>query len=290
MLGPAARAQTVHSLSEVPGALTTPDGRSTFARQMAGAAAPDPLGLKLPAAITASAVAALLLPAGDAAPLNAVGAKPLPGATDLYVAMACTGGDVPTKPEDARCTAYSGDAAVKSLKVYVGLLRMEPGAAPTLAARPVAVDSKADWRDTDLPDAPDVLGDAGGDAIPATAFSGFDLAPYVIAPGVRAFGLRGTWTDGYSGGMAEYGALYLFAANGGALKQVFTAPMSEYRDIAGDWHKDQTRDHQITDLADVLIVTPYSTDGHFDLLLHRRGGKESAVFRWSSGIYRRVEK
>jgi hypothetical protein len=44
-------------------------------------------------------------------------------------------------------------------------------------------------------------------------------------------------------------ALYLFAIGGDRLRQVFAAPMSAYRDIAGDWHKDATRDHDITDSA-----------------------------------------
>jgi hypothetical protein len=290
LLGSAAAAQTVHSLDQVPGALSTPEGKGVFAQQMAGAPAPDLLGLKLPAGMTASTVAALLRPAGDAAPLNTVGVKPLPGEAGLYVAVVCTGGDVPSKPDDDHCTAYSGGDAVASLKVYVGLLRMQPGAAPTLAALPVAVDRRVDWRHTDLADAPEALDDASGDLIAATGFSALDLAPYVIAPGVRAFGLRGKWDDGYSGGLAEYQALYLFGVKDGALRQVFAAPMSEYRDVAGEWHADQTRDHEITDLADLLIVTPKITNGYFDLHLKRRGGKETALFQWSAGSYQRVGK
>ena len=288
--GPAMAADTVHSLNAVPGALKTPEGKSTFAQQMAGAEPPDLLGLTLPAGMTAASVAALVLPPGNAAPLNAVGVKPVPGEAGLFAAIVCTGGDVPAGPDDARCSAYSGDAAVQSLKVYAGLLRMTPGTAPALAVRPVAVNTMADWRNTDLPDAPDALQDASGDSIPATSFSGFDLAPYVIAPGVRAFGLRGKWEDGYSGGMAEYSALYLFAAIDGALTQVFTAPMSEYRDIAGDWHKDGTRDHQITDVAKLLSIARHASDGYSDVRLTRRGGKGADVFRWSAGTYKRVER
>jgi hypothetical protein len=284
LLAPGAGAQTVHALDKVPGALKTPEGKSTFAQQMAGAPAPDLLGLKLPPGFTAAAVAALLRPPGDTAPLNAVGVRALPGEAGLYAAVLCTGGDVPVKPDDPACTAYSGDAALASLTLHVGLLRMLPGAAPALAARPVTVDSRVDWSRTDLPDAPEA---ADGAPIPASEFSGFDLAPYVIAPGVRAFGLRGKWEEGYSGGMAEYTALYLFAVQGGALRQVFTSPMSEYRDIAGDWHKDQTRDHHITDLADVLIIGTHRTDGYFDLRLRRRGGRQEAVFHWAGGRYQR---
>ncbi len=106
--------------------------------------------------------------------------------------------------------------------------------------------------------------------------------PYRIAPDEPAFGLRGAWMESYSGGGAYYTALYLFAVGGDRLRQVFAASMSAYRDIAGDWHKDETRDHDITVSANVLVVSPRSTNGHFDLVVKSRAGSWQRVFRWSS--------
>lgn len=260
--GPALWAQTVHSLNDVPGALTTPDGKSTGARQMPGAEPPDHLGLKLPAGMTAAAVAAPLLPAGDPAPLNAVGVKPVPGEMGRFAAIVCTGGDVPAHPDDTRCSAYSGEDAVKSLTVYVGPVRM------TAAAGPVAV--------------------AGG-----RRYQG-GLAQH------RSAGCAGCTARrrlGYDSGRQLLGlrSRALFRCPGRARLRVarqmggwIFRGMAEYRDIAGDWHKDHKRDHHITDLADLLIVPPHSSEGYFDPRLNRRGGKVSELFRWAAGMYWRA--
>lgn len=80
--------------------------------------------------------------------------------------------------------------------------------------------------------------------------------------------------------MASY-ALYLFAVADGALKMVLAVPMSSYTDIAGDWHKDGTRKHDITQSANILIVSKHSTNGHFDLRLKSRTGHWQRHYQWS---------
>jgi hypothetical protein len=278
----AAWAQTAHSLDKVPALLTTPESKNAYAQQMEGKPAPDKLGVHLPAALSAQQITALLLPAGSTAKLNVVGAKPLPGQADRYVAIVCTGGDIPTGPDDPLCTRGQGDDAGPPLQAILGIIEAQSGATPRLVAKPVAVDGMVNWRDTALPSAPDPLDDAKGDAIPPDSFDGFDLASYRIAPDQLAFGLRGAWMDTYSGGGGEYSALYLFTVVDGAVKQILAVPMSAFKDVAGDWHKDQTRDHQITDGANVLIVSAHSTDGHFDLLVKSRVGHSQRLYRWSA--------
>ncbi|HTC08825.1 MAG TPA: hypothetical protein VK726_08610 [Acetobacteraceae bacterium] len=97
-----------------------------------------------------------------------------------------------------------------------------------LIATSPRVDDLANWRDTDLPAAPQALDDAKGDSVAPDGFDGFDLAPYQIAPGQRAFGLRGKWSEACSGGGAEYSALYLLAVVDGAVEQILAVPMSAH--------------------------------------------------------------
>jgi len=278
---PAAIAQTAHSLDQVPALLKTPEARNFYAQQMAGAPAPDKLGVHLPTGLSAQQITALLPPPAGAK-LNVVGAKPLPGQADRYVALVCTGGSIPTGPDDTPCTRVLGDDAASPLQVMLGVIEMKPGAAPTLAAKSLRVDGKVNWKDTALPAAPQALDDAADGTITPDGYDGFDLAPYKIATDQTAFGLRGVWTESYSGGGANYSALYLFGVIDGAVKQILAVPMSAFQDIAGDWHKDGTRDHQITDAANLLVVTSHSTAGHFDLLLKSRTGNRQRTYRWSA--------
>lgn len=290
----AARAETAHSLGQVPSLLKTPESKQVFKEQMQGTPAPDKLGVHLPSGLTAQEIIALLLPADSktpAPPLNIVGAKPLPGETDLYVAIVCTGGDIPTSATDTPCNQFPGGNVKPYLRAHLGIIKMKPGEAPQAAAKPVLVDGSLDWSDTGLSSAPDAADESGSNGITPQQFDGFDLAPYRISKSQRAFGLRGEWFDGYSGGMGSYSALYLFAVVDGALKMVLATPMSSYKDIAGDWHKDGTRDHDITQAAHVLIVLKHSTNGHFDLELRNRTGHWRRLYQWSAtaAAYRPVK-
>lgn len=281
----ASRAETAKSLGQVPSLLKTPEAKKVFKEQMEGAPTPDKLGIRLPAGLTAKAIAALVLPADNKAPLNTVGAKALPDQPDLYAAIVCTGGDVPTGPTDMKCNQFSGSNAKPPLQAHLGVIEMKPGAAPRLIAKPTTVDGTVTWRNTGLPSAPDAL-----DGPSPQQYDGFDLAPYRISKTERAFGLRGAWSDSYSGGMGSYSALYLFAVIDGTLKEVLAVPMSSYKDIAGDWHKDGTRSHDITQGANVLIISKRSTNGYFDLLLKARIGHWQRLYQWSkaAGAYRPV--
>ncbi len=132
--------------------------------------------------------------------------------------------------------------------------------------------------------------EANGAGITPDSFDRFDLAPYTIAPDQTAFGLRGNWMESYSGGGANYTGLCLFMPVGGELQQVLAVPMSAYADIAGEWHKDGTRDHDITDAGNVLVISKHVTDGHFDLIVKNRKGHWRRTFRWSKTAYRAVGK
>lgn len=281
-----AAAQSVHSLDQVPGALKTPEARAAFAEQMEGRPLPDGLGVRLPDGLTAAQVAALLIPAGDDSVPNLVGARPLPGQSGVYVAIACTGGDRRDAPDDPKCSQDGYGEPHPPLRVHVGLIEARAGSAPRNLARPLALDAAVDWSDAILGDAPIDAEDAEGGQLEPQAIVRFDLAPYLIAPGQRAFGLIGSWSEGYSGGGADFGALFLIAVVDGDLKQVLSLPMWFSKNIAGEWHDDGTRDHHLTEEAAVLIVTTRSTAGHFDLQQKTRVSKESRTFKWSAATKR----
>jgi hypothetical protein len=291
ILGQPALAETVHSLDQVPGHLKTPQARKYFEEQIEGKPAPDLLGVHLPAVLPASAVVKLLVPDGDTEKPNLIGAEPWPARPNSYVAIVCTGGTAPFQPDEPRCARDAGDETEPPLHVYLGVIEAKDGTAPILVAASAPVDCATNWRNSTLPRQPMAADDAKDGIIEPGSFDQFDLAVYRIAPGQRAFGLRGGWTESYSGGGANFTSLCLFAADGDRLRQVLAVPMSAYSDIAGDWHKDHTRDHDITDAANVLIVSAHSTNGHFDLTVKGGTAFTQRTFRWSTAAdaYRPVK-
>jgi len=286
-LGQLAHAETVHSLGEVPSRLKTPEAKKYFSEQMQGKAAPDLLGVHLPAGFTAETIANALVPHDDKGRPHLIGAKPWPARPNSYVAIVCTGGSEPYSAGESTCARSRGDDKEPPLHVYLGVFALKTGSAASLEAASGPIDCATDWSRSNLPRQPSAADDADG-LVKPEGFDRFDLANYKIAPDQIAFGLRGSWSEGYAGGGANFTALCLFAVDGHRLKQVLAAPMSAYADIAGDWHKDGTRDHDITDAANVLVISRHETDGHFDLLLKGRGHGKGRTFRWakSAAAYR----
>ncbi len=279
-------AETVPSLDQIPKHLKTPQARHFFSEQIEGKAPPDKLGVRLPDGLTAKSIADMLVPASDTAPANLAGAKPWPGHLDQFVAIVCTGGAKPYTPKEPRCAKPDPDSKEPPQHVYLGVIEIKDGA-PRLLARSSAIDGATRWADSGLARQPMDADDA---AIAPDSFDSFDFAPYKIAKDQTAFGLRAAWTESYSGGGAYFTALCLFAVQDGKVKSILTAPMSAYADVAGDWHKDGTRDHHITDEANVVIVSQNATDGHFDLLIKNK--KWRRVYKWSAaaGGYRAASK
>jgi hypothetical protein len=283
----AALAAEVHSLDQVPGALKTPEGKATFSEQMEGTPAPDALGIHLPVALSAKIITDLLIPPDDSNARNFIGAKPWPARPDSYVAIVCTGGAEPLEADPQCAQPRDYDKKQQPLHVYLGVIEVKDGAAPRLVAKSDPVNVTVNWKNSGLPAQPMAVEDAKGAPIVPDRFDRFDLAAYKITPDTLAFGLRGNWFEGYSGGGAEYGSLHLFALEGDVLKPVLSVPMSAYSDVAGEWHKDQTRNHTIKEGSNVLVVSPHAVDLHFDLSVKNRSGHWQRLYRWSktAGVY-----
>ena len=104
-----AAAETVHSLDQVPGKLKSPEAKKFFSEQMEGKPAPDLLGTHLPSALSADAIAKLLVPLADKSEPHLVGAKPWDALPNAYVAIVCTGGEKPYSAKEPVCAKTIGD-------------------------------------------------------------------------------------------------------------------------------------------------------------------------------------
>jgi len=116
-----------------------------------------------------------------------------------------------------------------------------------------------------------------------SSWSRFDLAAYQLHTGEYAFGVRAGSSEGYAGGGADFEALYLFVIDGKSLRVVFAQPMAFDKMLAGEWHKDGTRSHDVSDAANALTILPSMTGGYHDLQLREKaGGKWRRRFKWSA--------
>ncbi|HDR9481845.1 TPA: hypothetical protein QDC20_003260 [Burkholderia aenigmatica] len=281
-------AGTAHSLDEVPGKFSSPEARAAYARDMSGAPEQDGFGVHLPPGFTKQALVAQLAPGQPLGRVVLVGAKPWPQRPGAFVAIVCaapTDGlarDVLKLGVPTDCEGYEHHPGVDDTKELVWLGVFERGAdgAPCLVARTEQpLDQAIDWSQTNI-ESPDPARTEDV-AIRPERWLRFDLAPYALRAGDAAFGVRAGWSAGYSGGGASFEALYLFRIDGKTLRVVFAQPMMYYQDVAGDWHRDGTRDHDITEASNTLNVLPASTEGFHDLQLRQRGGKWRQTFRWS---------
>ncbi|SAL31678.1 hypothetical protein AWB69_02697 [Caballeronia udeis] len=285
---------TVHSLSGVRGAMQTSDAQKMFDHSMSGAPQPDGFGTKLPAGFTTAFLVEQLAPGQDARSVVLSGAKPWPLRPNSYVAMIC----LADSPELAASALKYPPASCDSLgsddtdprRVWFGVFESNGSGAPRLVARTEApVATPTDWRDTNI-DRPDKLdaSDTGSEqeAMPSS-WSRFDLAAYQLRTGEYAFGVRAGWSEGYAGGGADFEALYLFVIDGKSLRVVFAQPMAFDKMLAGDWNKDGTRSHDVSDAANALTILATMTGGYHDLQLREKaGGKWRRMFKWSAAQQR----
>jgi len=285
---------TVHSLSGVRGAMHTADAQKMFDHSMSGAPQPDGFGTKLPAGFTTAFLVEQLAPGQDARSVVLSGAKPWPLRPNSYVAMICLA-DSPNlaaralRYPPASCDSLGNDDT-DPRHVWFGVFESSGAGAPRLVARTESsVATPTDWSNTniDLPVSVDARSaESSQDAMP-TGWSRFDLAAYQLRTGEYAFGVRAGWSEGYAGGGAHFEALYLFVIDGKALHVVFAEPMAFDKMIAGEWHKDGTRSHDVSDAANALTVLPSMTDGYHDLQLREKaGGKWRRTFKWSAAQQR----
>lgn len=284
---PASADTTVRSLSKVRGAIKTADARAAFDREMSGAPAPDGFGQQLPEGFTRDFLALQIAPGRDPNRVVLAGAKPWPQRPGMYVGVVCLGALPIYAAETPRHPAWDckGSENNAGNEIWFGVFERDAGNVPRLVARtdvPVAVPT--DWGSAGNIDVPPTIdsGDGNGAVVglPQT-WQRFDLAPYLLRDGDYAFGVRAGWFESYAGGGASFEALYLFQIDGKSLRVVFAQPMMFNQMLAGEWHKDGTRSHDVSSSSNSLVVLSSVTDGFHDLQLREKGGKSRQTFQWS---------
>lgn len=116
-------------------------------------------------------------------------------------------------------------------------------------------------------------------------FDRFDLAAYQVTESETAAGLRTLKNTAYAGGGAdEY--LVLFRIKDGAVVPILSTLMKSTALIAGEWHKDGSREHH--DVGDekgaFIRVLKVKTSDFFDLEKYVSSGKH-ATFHWNGKAY-----
>jgi hypothetical protein len=113
-----------------------------------------------------------------------------------------------------------------------------------------------------------------------------DFAPYTLAPGDRAFGVRVMLHEGYGGGFASFESLALLRMNGDTLVPVLEVPVGMVSMIAGNWSRSGGRERE-TMQADLVVMVRPRKNAVADLLLKPTLSRRTLRFRWSEqqGVY-----
>jgi len=285
----------VSSLDQVPKQIQSKAGLEQYNEQMSGTAKPDGFGILLPARLTAKEIVALIAPGEDAGLATLVGAKAWPYRPNSFVAIACfaktkavfdSGKEVskePTCKKDYDPSQNNGEQYVDQA-VYLGVLEYKADAIkPALiASYGKPLDIKTSWKSSKL-EGPSQDVDEGEEInVMPEEYRRFDFAPFKLTDTDTAIGLRFGWNEGYAGGTGYFEALALFKIDGTRLINVLAEPIYYYQDLAGDWHKNGTRDHEVYEGQNVLSFLPNKTQGYYDLQIKTQGGKWKKVFQWDS--------
>ena len=277
----------VRSLDEIPDTLRSPEARETWKREMEGRITPDLLGESQRAGLSPEQIRAALVPATDTGYLSLSGAKRWPQQTGKLVAIACVKDTAPRFDHGPDCRELDD-----GLRIYVGVLESGDDSALHTIARIGPLPSGAAgllpplrWNGKAGTDLPIRLEDDDGaprstDIVP-DAWERFDLAAYRLGNGAPALGLRGGWNEGYAGGGATFTALYLFELRDQMLRPVFGAPISMFKNLAGEWNEDGTRQHEISEAANIVQLRDHGPAGYPDLFVRRREGGSGDTYRWS---------
>ncbi len=279
-------ATEVHSLDQVPGAIKSKEGRAHFNEQMNGIPLPDGFGTSLPAGLSAKTIVQLIAPGNDASLATLVGMKAWPYQKNTFIAIACfasnmksyddamkyTGGK-PVCQADGSLFDYKDGARVP-WKIYLAILQFgDSDVIPkVIATYGKPLDVQLDTGHTDLATAR-----AGG--YPET-YDRFDFAQFKISKNEIAFGIRAHWNEGYAGGGGDFESIMLFSQNAGHIINVLSEPIYYQKDIAGDWHADETRDHFEYEGANIVSILAHSTNGFYDLQLKTKGKNWKQNFAW----------
>jgi hypothetical protein len=275
-------AKTVQSLGEVPNAIQYSEGKQFFAEQVQGLESINEFGA-LPDDIDKIAYLNWIAPEEDLSLVTLVGAKAW-GDDNTYVGMACfarnkKGAKSAQKYQDTTCSEDSDLWQAK--KFYLGVFKWQNNIF-TPIARSGLIEQPVSWENSNL-GSPAIYEDG---PVPPQSYNEFDLANYRIAPDTLVFGVRAHFMETYSGGGAFFQALQLFMIKGEKIINIFSEPMYFYKDTAGAWHKDRTREHTISEEKNILMLLKHQTDGYYDIRVKQLNSTWHQDFIWSKELQR----
>lgn len=273
-------AKIVPNLGAIEKNITYPEGKQIFDDQMKGLPQPKEFGV-LPQGMNTQAFIKWIAPNENPAFLTLTGAKAW-GTNNLYIGVACFAKNAQdakysAQYKDTDCSETYEDRTAK--KLYLSVFKWENNQFTPIAKTAGPLDAKVTWNNSNL-----VGPQSADDNTPVLPqnYKKLDLAPYQLNADTTAFGVRAGFSEGYSGGGAFFEALQLFIIKDNKIINILSEPMYFYQDIAGDWNKDGTRQHDISEGKNILKVLKTQTDGFNDLQIKSLDSKWQQTFKWSS--------
>ncbi|HGP0312080.1 hypothetical protein [Citrobacter freundii] len=276
-------ATTVQNLDAVPGAIQHTEGKQIFAEQMAGATPAKGFG-ELPQGLSENQWIGWVAPNENPNNLILTGAKAW-GKEGKYIGVACFADN---QADAGQAKKYADNTCPENYnngranKLYLGVFSWQNQQLQPIARSEKPLNQISAWNKAAEKESDDES------VRPLAYYTKLDLAPYRIAPDTLAFGVRGGYSDAYSGGGAFYEVLELYTIKDSKIINVFSDLVYYYSDIAGDWNKDGTRQHDISESKYILKLRSAKKQGFYDLEVVNLQDKSSQIFHWSESLQQYV--
>ena len=276
-------ATTVQNLDAVPGAIQHTEGKQIFSEQMAGATPAKGFG-ELPQGLSENQWIGWVAPNENPNNLILTGAKAW-GKEGKYIGIACFADN---QADAGQAKKYADNTCPENYnngranKLYLGVFSLQNQQLQPIARSEKPLNQISAWNKAAEKESDDES------VRPLAYYTKLDLAPYRIAPDTLAFGVRGGYSDAYSGGGAFYEVLELYTIKDSKIINVFSDLVYYYSDIAGDWNKDGTRQHDISESKYILKLRSAKTQGFYDLEVVNLQDKSSQIFHWSESLQQYV--
>ena len=276
-------ATTVQNLDAVPGVIQHTEGKQIFAEQMAGATPAKGFG-ELPQGLSENQWIGWVAPNENPNNLILIGAKAW-GKEGKYIGIACFADN---QADAGQAKKYADNTCPENYnngranKLYLGVFSWQNQQLQPIARSEKPLNQISAWNKAAEKESDDES------VRPLAYYTKLDLAPYRIAPDTLAFGVRGGYSDAYSGGGAFYEVLELYTIKDSKIINVFSDLVYYYSDIAGDWNKDGTRQHDISESKYILKLRSAKTQGFYDLEVVNLQDKSSQIFHWSESLQQYV--
>nr|WP_272841005.1 hypothetical protein [Citrobacter freundii] len=276
-------ATTVQNLDAVPGVIQHTEGKQIFAEQMAGATPAKGFG-ELPQGLSENQWIGWVAPNENPNNLILTGAKAR-GKEGKYIGIACFADN---QADAGQAKKYADNTCPENYnngranKLYLGVFSWQNQQLQPIARSEKPLNQISAWNKAAEKESDDES------VRPLAYYTKLDLAPYRIAPDTLAFGVRGGYSDAYSGGGAFYEVLELYTIKDSKIINVFSDLVYYYSDIAGDWNKDGTRQHDISESKYILKLRSAKTQGFYDLEVVNLQDKSSQIFHWSESLQQYV--